>query len=77
MVADLGPKNGQLLVGARVHHPADAFDLFGDLARGWPTFGAFEEHVLEKMRHACNLVALVARARTDEDVDADRSGVRK
>ena len=50
MVADLGPVDGQLFVGAGVHHAADAFDLFGDLAGGRSPAGALEQHVLEEVR---------------------------
>ena len=49
MVADLCPIDGQLLVGAGVHDPADAFYFFRDLAGGWPTCGALEQHVLEEV----------------------------
>ena len=49
VVADLGPIDGQLLIGAGVHDPADAFDLLGDLAGGRAAFGSLEQHVLEEM----------------------------
>src|ERR1051326_6848010 len=62
VVADLGPVHGQLLVGTRVHDAADAFDLLGDLARGGPSTGALEQHVLQEMRDARDVVTLVARA---------------
>ena len=77
MIADLGPVDGQLFVGAGVHHAADAFDLFGDLARRRAPLGALEQHVLEEVRDAGDLVALVARTRADEDADADRARVRQ
>ncbi len=75
VVAHLGPVHGQLFIGPGVHHAADAFDLFGDLARRRPSLGALEQHVLEEVRHTRDFIAFVARSRADEDVDADRASV--
>src|SRR5205823_11141881 len=75
MVADFGPVHGQLFVGTGVHYAANTFDLFRDFARCWPSPGALEQHVFEEVRYARDVVAFVARAGTDKDVDADGAGM--
>ena len=45
------PVRGELLVGRRVDETADAFDGVRDLFRRRPPLRAFEEEVLDEMRH--------------------------
>ncbi len=64
-----------LVAGRRIEVAADRLDLLGDLARIAP-LGAFERHVLQKMRDAVLGGLLVARAGADPDAECRRLQVR-
>src|SRR3989454_2171422 len=70
----LGVVAGVLLAGEGVQHAADRIDLLRDL-RGRAAGGALEEEVLEEMRDAGLLGALVARPVLDPDADRGRGQV--
>ena len=59
---------GGLVTGRGVEIAADRLDLLGDLARGAPR-RALERHVLEQMRDAVLVGALVAAAGADPDAE--------
>ena len=71
LMADLRPVDRQLLVGRRVHRAADTLDLLGDLLRRRATAGALEQHVLQEVRHAGDLVLFVSRAGRHVEPHAD------
>src|SRR5712691_9100207 len=57
--------------GVGIDLAADRLDLLGDRASASP-FGAFEGHVLEKMRDAVDVSRFVPRTDIDPDAERDR-----
>jgi hypothetical protein len=73
-ILNLDIKANAFLGGERVHIAADGIDLAGDLL-GSAVLGAFEDHVLDKVRNAVGLRSLVARASLQPNADGRRADV--
>ena len=75
LVEHLDVVAGVFLRGEGVELPADRIDRLRDVLGG-ALLGAFEEHVLDEMRDAAALVALVPRAPHQPDTDRHRTHMR-
>src|SRR5690606_16757847 len=71
-----GIKGRGLDAGCRVELPADILDFGRDLPR-IPSARSLECHMLEKMRQAMFVLALVTRAGLDPDSQSNGLNVRK
>ena len=66
------PVGGQLLVGGSVDEPSNALDRIGDLLGCRPPLGAFEEEVLDEVRHAGEPVIFEPRSAAEHENNTGR-----